>query len=506
MKLSLLRTLTPSFIITAMALTGCQSKESGQAHDPVARSLQYQPWEITEKPVGSAAYLGLGTYAKCLCTAVFESMRMPEEFAANGGDVILEAEYLDQVRFEIDYDQKEATAFLGDSIQRAATYVGDQGCILDVEKGLHFKPVNVTSALPDAESMDWPMGDKTEPLADNYDQDLLAKAADHAFDPRAKTAAFLVIHKGHIILERYREGITRETQLESWSMGKSVTGTLIGRLIHQGKLSLDQPAPVEEWQREGDPRAAITIRNLLQMSSGLRFPSFGRTRDSTVAGSTSYDGQVPMAQLTHVYPYTGSINVFDFAVNRPLEFVPGSKGSGQYRNCDPLTLGYIFRNTVESESRNYWTWPQEELFDKIGIRRQLLETDRFGNFIMTGYDYGTARNWGRLGLLYLQDGVWEGERLLPEGFVDFVSTPAGSWEEPIYGGLFWLNTDGAFRLPEDAYAMRGGGGQNVIIVPSLDLVVVRLGHSRGKLHVSESLNEALERVVQAIRIDKGSGD
>lgn len=204
----------------------------------------------------------------------------------------------------------------------------------------------------------------------------------------------------------------------------------------------------------------------MQMSSGLRFPSFGRTRDSAVAGSTSYDGELPMAQLTHVYPYTGSINVFDFAVKRPLEFAPGSKGAGQY-NCDPLTLGYIIRRTVEADGRNYWTWPKEELFDQIGIRKQLLETDRWGNFIMTGYDFGTARNWGRLALLYLQRGVWNGNQLLPEGFTDFVATPAPAWIDPVYGGMFWLNTDGKFNLPKDAYAMMGGGGQNVIVVPSL---------------------------------------
>lgn len=491
---TLLLLLTASLLII-----GCQSPEQAAQSDPVAKSLEYQPWETTEKPVGSAAFLGLGPYAKCLCTAVFESKRQPEEFAANSGGIILEEVYLDDVRYQIDRDQKTATASLGDSIQRTATYVGDQGCILDIDKGLYFDPTPVVSALPPAETLDWPMGDQTAQVSEIYSNTLLSKAGDYAFDSLAVTAAFLVIHRGSIIFERYRPDVTKETQLESWSMGKSLTATLIGRLLQAGKLSLDQTAPIEEWQREGDPRGQITIRHLLQMSSGLRFPSYGRTQDSTVAGSGTYDGQLPLAQLTHIYPYTGSINVFDFAVNRPLEFAPGSKGAGQYRNCDPLTLGYILRQQIESEGGNYWTWPQEQLFDKIGIRRQLLETDRYGNFILTGYDYGTARNWGRLGMLYLQDGVWLGERLLPEGFVDFVSTPAEPWEDPIYGGLFWLNPQGMYpSLPEDAFAMRGGGGQNVVVVPSLDLIVVRLGHSRGKEHVAASLNRALEIVVEAV--------
>lgn len=492
-------------ILCALLLIGilvaCQSPmpEQAQADDPVTRSLAYQSWEDTEQPVGSAAYLGLGTYAKCLCTAVFASGRTAEEFATNSDGIVLEEEYVPHVKYQIDEEQRTATAILGDSVQRVATYLGDQGCILDIDKGLHFEPVEVVSSLPPADSQPWPMGDMPGTVPEEYDPALLSRAAELAFDPRAITAAFLVIHRGDIIIERYREELNKDTQLESWSMGKSLTATLIGRLLHAGKLTLEQRAPVEEWQQEGDPRGEITIRDLLQMSSGLRFPSYGRTRDSSVAGSGSYDRELPLAQLTHIYPYTGSINVFDFAVNRPLGFAPGSRGSGQYRNSDPLALGYIIRNLVEAEGGNYWTWPQEILFDRIGIRRQLLETDRWGNFIMTGYDYGTARNWGRLGLLYLQDGVWQGERLLPEGYVKFVSSPAPGWEEPIYGGQFWLNTQGIYAsLPTDAFAMRGGGGQNTIIVPSLELVIVRLGHSKGSDYVTESLNQALEVVVQAV--------
>lgn len=490
------------FSIAIFLLGANCSNQAGQSDsDPVQKSLTYQPWESTQQPAGSAAYLGLGPYAKCLCTAVFVSGRKPEEFVANNDGIILEKSWVDQVTWSIDYDLHEVTAFLGDTVHRTATFTGDQGCILDVVKGMHFTPVPVVSSLPPADSMDWPMGDRTSVLSAGYDMNRMAQVANAAFDPAAHTAAFLVIHHGQIILERYADGIGKDTQLESWSMGKSITGTLIGRLIREGKLSLDETAPIPEWQRPGDPRGAITIRNLMQMSSGLRFPSFGRTRDRSVAGSTSYDGDLPMAQLTHVYPYTGSVDVFDFAVNRPLEFAPGSKGAGQYRNCDPLTLGYIIRMTVEAEGRNYWTWPQEDLFDSIGIRKQLLETDRWGNFIMTGYDFGTARNWGRLAMLYLQDGVWNGKRLLPEGFTDFVSTPAPAWVDPVYGGMFWLNTDGKFKLPGDAYAMMGGGGQNVIIAPSLDLVVVRMGHSKGAKFASRALNEALTLLVPALPQD-----
>ncbi len=480
-----MRTTFCLLLIAILFFSNCNPKGSQEISDPVSKSLDFQSWEKTQKPVGTPAYLGLGTYAKVLCTAVFESGRTAEEAFQNSGKLILDQSYHDAVNFQIDYEAKQTILTMGDSLKRTATYHGDQGCIIDSSKGLQFEPVQVVSALPDAETIDWPMGDVTEDHSDQYDQKILQQAKEAAFDSRALTAAFLVVHKGNIILEHYDQGVNKNTQLESWSMGKSLTGTLIGRLMHMGKLSLDQKAPVEEWQKEGDPRREITIKNLMQMSSGLRFPAH---RDPEV--------KVAIAQLEHMYVYTEAINIFDFVVNRPLEFVPGT--AGRYRNCDPLTLGYIFRKSVEADGQNYWTWPQEELFDKIGIRRQLMETDPYGNFILSGFDYGTARNWARLGMLYLQDGMWQGERLLPEGFVDFVSTPAESWEAPVYGGMFWVNGNQVFSLPKEAYYMAGGGGQRTIIVPSMDLVVVRMGHSQGGSFVGGSLNSALRYVVGAI--------
>lgn len=473
-------------LILCVPLLICSCKSSKELTDTVALSLQYQPWETTRQPEGSAAYLGLGSYAKVLCTAVFESGRDAAEAARNSGKIILAEEFHDQVQYTVHPGLRQVMAYLGDSVKRSATYQGDQGCIIDGTEGLHFEPVRVRTSLPPPETQDWPMGDRSvtaEPVAFPA---WLDSAAAAAFEPRSLTAAFLVIYKGNIILEKYGQGVGKDTQLESWSMGKSLTATLIGRLMEMGKLTLDQPAPVKEWQQDGDPRAEITIRQLMQMSSGLRFPSH---RDPEV--------DVPLAKLAHMYIYSEALDVFDFSVNRPLEFPPGT--TGRYRNCDPLTLGYIFRQTVEAEGKNYWTWPQEQLFDRIGIRRQLLETDPYGNFILTGFDYGTARNWGRLGLLYLQDGRWNQERLLPDGFVEFVSTPATSWEKPEYGGLFWLNKTGALNLPADAYYMAGGGGQKTIICPSLDLVIVRLGHSEGGPYADESLNRALGYLRRAIQ-------
>ena len=200
-----------------------------------------------------------------------------------------------------------------------------------------------------------------------------------------------------------------------------------------------------------------------------------------------------------MYIDTGAIDAFEFSIDRPLQFPVNTEG--RYRNSDPLTLGYVVRETVRTNGGEYLTFPQEALFDKIGIRRQVLETDPYGNFLLTGYDYGTARNWARLGLLYLQDGVWQGKRLLPEGFVEFVSTPAPAWDEPVYGGLFWLNRNETVPLPADAYYMAGGGGQRTFVVPSLDLVVVRLGHFRGNRPGMEALNGALARLTEGLSAD-----
>jgi CubicO group peptidase (beta-lactamase class C family) len=252
------------------------------------------------------------------------------------------------------------------------------------------------------------------------------------------------------------------------------------------KIRLDDPAPVREWrERPNDPRARIRVRDLLQMSSGLHF-----------VASQDPDYTPALGYPDHMYIYTGAIDVFRHSVTRPLQFQPGTKG--RYRNSDPLIIGYLVRQAVEARGGNYLTFPQRALFDRIGIRRQVLETDPYGNFLLTGYDYGTARNWGRLGLLYLQDGVWRGERLLPEGWAKFVSTPAPAWDEPEYGGLFWINGTGDWNLPRDAYYMAGAGGQYTFVVPSHELVVVRLGHFRGSRAGGRTLNAALAELMKAI--------
>jgi CubicO group peptidase (beta-lactamase class C family) len=439
-------------------------------------------------PSGTPVELGLAGYAKVLCSAVFVSGRDPNEAAKNSGFFLMPEGMAEKVAWTIDRE-RQAVRMTLDGVTREAKFYGDQGCIIHQKEkpGIFFKPVCVTTTLPEAGSQPWPMGDAEPSTASRVTSPGLEAAVNAAFaDPDALTAAFVVLHKRNVVAERYMPGITKDTQLESWSMGKSITATLFGLLVQDGTYTLEQPAPVPAWRSADDPRSKIRNIDLLRMSSGLRFIA-GQDPDYTE------DKGYP----DHMFIYTGAVDAFEYSINRPLQFSPNTEG--RYRNSDPLTIGYLIKQAVTKRGEEYLTWPQRALFDRIGIRRQVLETDPYGNFLLTGYDYGTARNWARLGLLYLQDGTWQGQRLLPEGWSAFVSTHAPAWKRPVYGGLFWINGDGGWNLPKTAYIMAGAGGQNVFIVPSHDLVIVRMGHFRGAAPARKATNEALRLVMEALR-------
>jgi CubicO group peptidase (beta-lactamase class C family) len=395
----------------------------------------------------------------------------------------------DKVTYAVDREKKVVTTSFGGTT-RSARFYGDQGCIIDRQgkAGIEFTPVPVRTTLPDAQSQDWPMGDRlpSTPLPPEIDQARLRAAVDAAFaDPEARTAGLVILHKGRLIAERYMPGIAKDTQLESWSMGKSITSTLFALLVQDGTYTLEQRAPVPEWQKPGDPRGAIRNIDLLRMSSGLRFIA---TQDPDYTADKGYPD--------HFYIYTGAVNAFDYSVNVPLQFPVNSEG--RYRNSDPLTIGRLIKTAVTKRGEEYLTWPQRALFDRIGIRRQVLETDPYGNFLLTGYDYGTPRNWARLGLLYLQDGMWQGTRILPEGWTTFVSSPAPAWKQGTYGGLFWINGAGQWNLPRNAYFMAGAGGQWTFVIPSHQLVVARMGHYKGAGAGQKALNAAFKELLAAV--------
>jgi CubicO group peptidase (beta-lactamase class C family) len=431
--------------------------------------------------------LGLAGYAKVLCSAVFVSGREPAEAFTNSGYFLMEDDQRAGVTYVVDREQTLVRMTKG-TLTRTAKLYGDQGCIIQQQDhdGIYFTPVPVKTRLPDAASQPWPMGDapaKTPP-ATGIDRARVDKALDLAFaDPEGLTAAVVIVHKGQIVGERYMPGITKDTQLESWSMGKSLTATLFALLVKDGVYTIDDPAPVPDWRVPGDPRGAIRIVDLLHMSSGLRF----------IAGQDP-DYSIDKGYPDHTLVYTGAIDVFRHSLTRPLQFPPNTEG--RYRNSDPLIVGWLVKQAVTRRGEEYLTFPQRALFDRIGIRRQVLETDPYGNFVMTGFDYGTARNWARLGLLYLQDGMWQGQRILPQGWSTFVSTPAPAWKQPVYGGLFWVNGDGAWNIPKTAYMANGAGGQRTFVIPTHDLVVVRMGHFRGDRAGMKALNLALAELMK----------
>jgi CubicO group peptidase (beta-lactamase class C family) len=427
-------------------------------------------------------------FAKILCSAVFVS-GLDFDFAAENIGYFT-APYAERAKLtdrRLDMENKAVHVTLPNGVVRTAKYFGDQGCIClpEGKDKLNFTPVEIIQNLPDPETTPWPMGDfvKPESMPDEVDLEKVSLAVDAAFaDPEALTAAFLITYKGEIIGERYRKGITKDTPLESWSMGKSLTATLMGVLIQQGKYELFQPAPIPEWQEPGDPRAQIRIADILRMSSGLRFRA-----------PHDPDFNPELGYPDHLYVYTSSGNTFNWSATRPQQWAPNTVG--RYRNCDPSLINYLIRLAVENGDEEYLTFPQRSLFDKIGIRNMVLETDTYGNLLLQGYDFGTARDWARLANLYLNDGIWNGEKLLPEGFVDFVSTVAPAWkadDRPIYGGFFWINGTESFPIPKDAYFMAGAGGQMVFIIPSHDLVVVKLSHYKGGTQGELALSNALE--------------
>ena len=447
-----------------------------------------------EAPPGDPLWHHTAGFAKTLCSAVFVTGLDPAFAAENVGFFSGPHEHRSHVTaIEVDQDERRVRLTLPDGVVRTAKFNGDHGCValpVDAED-VFFEPVDIPSALPDPWTQMWPMGDAVPvaPLVEGVDAAKVAEAVDAAFDPpEGMTAAFVVTHRGRIIGERYGPGIDLHTPLESWSMGKSLTATLMGVLIQQGVYDLWQPAPVPEWQTEGDPRQAIRIADILRMSSGVRF-----------RGVADPDLDPALGYPDHLYVYTGTVNSFEWAATRPQQWPPNT--IGRYRNSDPVLTNYLVRLGVEGRGDDYLSFPQRELFDKIGIRGMVLETDPYGNYLLQGYELAPARDWARLGNLYLQDGVWNGERILPEGYAEFVSTIAPAWEadgRPIYGGFFWINTTGTFPVPRDAYYMSGAGGQTTLIVPSHDLVVVRQGHYAGARDGGRALRNALALLMEAI--------
>jgi len=417
--------------------------------------------------VRSNGPVGTGFAAKNLCSAVFVSGRDPA--VVINEDLAFLASY--KVSAEVDRDEGSATASIYGFAKRKAVYRPGLGCALapmgaggTIERGPAPKPA---LAPEEFDLIPWPRGELVSgDLPPGVDKAKLDLAMDWAFaepDPQRliRTRAVVVVYQGAIIAERYAEGYGKYTPLIGWSMTKAVTNALVGILVKQGKLDVSQPAPVPEWSDPTDPRNRITLDQLLRMSSGLQFQE-------------EYE-ETPLSDcnvMLFIEPDAAA-----FAANKPLEAAPDEKWS--YSSGTTNIISRVVRQTVPGGLLDYHNFPRRELFDRIGMNSAILETDPSGTFVGSSFMYATARDWARFGLLYLNDGVWLGERVLPEGWVEYSTTPTPNTlpGKRGYGAQFHLNSGGAWMpsLPGDVYAMLGYDGQSVTVLPSSGLVVVRLG-------------------------------
>ena len=421
-----------------------------------------------------------GVQAILQCNGLFTSDRTPEQVfdqelaylanpvgTAEGGDYV------------VDRERKAVAIGAADAIptMRAAFREGI-GCVI-MSPDQTFDDIDDLPVLEtpppsgDPSTMPWPDGDLIDdrPLPAGIDPAALQDASDWAFDresPEQVTLSLIVVHDGRIIHERYAPGVNVSTKTRTWSTAKSIAVTLIGMLVDEGKLALDDPLPFD-WlpdnagSAETDPRRQITLRHVLNMSSGL-YPVDSWGMEYATGSGFSY--------------WAGASSV-DGARNRSLMRQPGT--FWDYENYDTL-LGVYAMKLMIGDAQAYLEFPRKRLLDKLGMRSTLLSTDRFGDFILSSQVYTTARDLARFGMLYAQNGVWKGERLVSEEWIDFVRTPAPATSESgnFYGGQFWLVPDDRTDVPSDAYSTAGNRGQFVVVVPSHDVVIVRRGLDYGR--------------------------
>ena len=338
----------------------------------------------------------------------------------------------------------------------------------------------------------WPNGDLVQktPLPASVNASALQAASDWAFDRDTReqdTLSLLVVHKGTIILERYAPGIDMHTRTRTWSTAKSIAATLIGMLVDDGRMDLDEALNVD-WSpdirsSETDPRNAITLRNALNMSTGL-FPLDNQGMEYVTGSGMSY--------------WAGASSV-NGARRRALVREPGTYWD--YENYDTL-LAVLAMKNVLGDTKTYQEFPRRALLDKLGMRSTLLSTDRFHDFILSSQVYTNARDLARFGLLYLQNGMWNGEQLISKDWIKFVTTPAPATVDrgSFYGGQWWLVPDDRDDVPKSAYSTSGNRGQYVIVVPTHDLVIVRRGLDYGRQGFDRF--DLTREVIKAIKTDE----
>jgi CubicO group peptidase (beta-lactamase class C family) len=409
------------------------------------------------------APIGTAYAAKTLCSGVFVSGR--EASSVIDEDIMADVHPL--LRFvvpSVDRARQRASArFLGLAL-REAQYRPGLGCTLALGRSAEQLAQARRPSRADASAVDpLPAG----PSDQTVNAARLRSAIDAAFaEPDAgafrRTRALVVLHHGRIVAERYAPGFDQDTPQIGWSMTKTVTGALVGVLVAQGRLSLASDRLLPQWRAAGDARGALTLDQMLRMTTGLAF-------DETYGN--------PLSDVARMLLETGDGSAF--AADKALEAPPGTRW--HYSSGTSYLLSRVVREA----------WPDDTvstvrkvLFDRIGMRSAVLETDAAGVPMGASFMYASARDWARFGQFLLQDGVWNGERILPEGWVRYMSTPTPQSPRKDFGAHLWVRVPEPFNsatpvtLPDDAVHMAGHEGQFVSVIPSRGLVVVRLGLSR----------------------------
>ena len=399
------------------------------------------------------------TRAVALCSGLWDGGRTVEQINADNGGT----GGTDAMQTDIDTARKIVSIKYSDVMPpRIVAWRPVLGCVqlpigATLEYLQHVPQIAADVVRPNLDAKDWPTGDQkaTARLA-RAKQSALDAIVERAFGGTTyggRTWGVVVVKDGKIVAERYAMGFEMHQAAQTHSAAKSFASSVVGIATEKYALDLDRPGALEEWRKPGDPRGAITLRHLLHMSSGL----YGEGNGS------------PQADI-----YAGGATVAGRAVTNILDTMPGTRFL--YNPPDTMLLVRAVRQAVKND-KEFWALPFKELFWKIGMTRTTPASDWNGDFLMSGQTYSSARDFARFGLLYLNDGVWNGERILPGGWAKFVSTPNTTQppgDGPRYGGQFWIY-GGIDGLAADAYSPGGGQGQYAMVVPSHNAVIVRRG-------------------------------
>jgi CubicO group peptidase (beta-lactamase class C family) len=361
---------------------------------------------------------------------------------------------LRRLRFTVDTERRQVTTTWAGHFASVATYHQGWGCTQGDADALGVAPDFPGASLSD---------DPATPVApiDAKLSDALNRAfAERPQPPFRQVRAIVIMRDGKIIAERYAQGIGPDTPLLSYSVSKSVINALIGILVRQGKLDVNAPAPVAAWSSPTDPRHAITLDQLLRMTSGLNLEE-------------SDSGFDPVSRMLFIEP-----DMAAYAEKAKLIAKPGQ--TWEYTSGNTLIVSSIVRDAVGGHAADVLSFAHRELFDLVGMQHVTVEFDDAGTPIGSTRILASARDWARFGELYLDDGVVDGKRIFPEGWVRYSTTP--TLDSP-YGAGFWINAgqhpDARGRvqagMPADSYFASGLFGQRVVIVPSQRLVIVRFG-------------------------------